>query len=117
MDPLLTVECERFVPDRFALVLAAASRTRALGRGAEPRVPAVTAPSYELAFREIAAGAFCAREIDELLLAPWQAPEDAPPVDPPDRAERRGGHSDRPAAVATIPRLQPWPSQKQQKGE
>ncbi len=38
MDPHVIFDCEKALPNRFVLVLAAAARTRALNRGAEPRL-------------------------------------------------------------------------------
>ena len=100
MNPLLPVDCDRFVPNCFTLVLAAAARARALNRGAEPRLPAVAAPPCELALREIAAGALGAEEIERLLLAPWSNDDDLEPPDSPDQDEFRDDGPEGPAAVA-----------------
>ncbi|MER9444512.1 DNA-directed RNA polymerase subunit omega [Mesorhizobium sp. M0340] len=46
MDPLIVLDCENTVPNRFALAVAAAGRARALSRGSEPRLSdKVTVPS------------------------------------------------------------------------
>lgn len=60
----ITVEdCLDIVPNRFALVLAAADRTKQLLRGAQPRLSAeVDNKEVVKALREIAAGEF---EIDD----------------------------------------------------
>jgi DNA-directed RNA polymerase subunit omega len=67
MDPLAVFDCQRFVPNRFALVLAAAARGRALRRGVAPRITAATDCAAVIALQEIAAGAVTAEEIDQFL--------------------------------------------------
>lgn len=79
MDHVFTIECERHVPNRFALVHVAAARTRALNRGAEPRLPTNSSTNLHLALREIAAGAITPDEIEQLL-------HPRPAIEPP--AER-----------------------------
>jgi len=37
MDPHVVFDCQKVLPNRFALTLAAAARSRALARGAEPQ--------------------------------------------------------------------------------
>jgi DNA-directed RNA polymerase omega subunit len=64
MEPLLPIDCQRRIPNRFVLVLAAAARARDLGRGAEPRISAGSSANFELALREIAAGALSPEEIE-----------------------------------------------------
>jgi DNA-directed RNA polymerase subunit omega len=56
MLPAITMDCQRAVPNRFALVLLAAARIRALMRGDAPRVPQNADPPLQVALREIAAG-------------------------------------------------------------
>ena len=71
MEPLFTVDCERFGPNRFARVHVAAARARHLKRGAKRRVPVGSASARsKLALREIAAGALAAQEIEGLLMSP-----------------------------------------------
>ena len=63
MDPLVVFDCQKQVPNRFGLALAAAARTRALRNGAPVQVQAPELYSTELALREIAAGVFTPREL------------------------------------------------------
>ncbi|TPJ49613.1 DNA-directed RNA polymerase subunit omega [Mesorhizobium sp. B2-6-4] len=49
MDPLIVLDCENAVPNRFALAVAAAGRARALSRGAEPRLTSDVTVPVELA--------------------------------------------------------------------
>ena len=59
MDPYVVYDCQRVVPNQFALTLAAAARCRALNHGAEPRlVPSAGTGNAYLALHEIAAGVF-----------------------------------------------------------
>jgi DNA-directed RNA polymerase subunit omega len=67
MDPHVVFDCQKVVPNRFALTLAAAARSRALARGAEPRLDAADRCVGELALHEIAAGVFCERELAPFL--------------------------------------------------
>jgi DNA-directed RNA polymerase subunit omega len=67
MDPLVVFDCQEQVPNRFALALAAAARSRALGRGKPPRIGASNLNSTELALQEIAAGAFARQELELFL--------------------------------------------------
>ncbi|MDE3762605.1 DNA-directed RNA polymerase subunit omega [Sinorhizobium meliloti] len=69
MDPFIVYNCEKFVPNRFALALAAASRCRVLNRGADPRTGELAGSGVDLALREIGAGAFSKNELS-LFLAP-----------------------------------------------
>lgn len=69
MDPLVIFDCQKVVPNRFALVLAAAARTRALNRGAEPRLSETGVYGADLALREIAGPAFTPDELAPFLLA------------------------------------------------
>lgn len=72
MDPHVIFDCETALPNRFVLVLAAAARTRALNRGAEPRLALPHRNASDLALQEIAAGAFKVNE-----LAPFLFPQRA----------------------------------------
>ena len=58
MDPHVVFDCQEIVPNRFALTIAAAARTRALNRGAEPRIDPPNVSIRDLALHEIADGAF-----------------------------------------------------------
>ncbi|HHV66568.1 DNA-directed RNA polymerase subunit omega [Ochrobactrum sp. 695/2009] len=89
MDTHVVFDCQRVLPNRFALTLAAASRIRALARGAEPRLDAVDRSVGDLALHEIAAGVFTRDE-----LAPFLPGADErqllPPPDPASKL-RDGG--------------------------
>lgn len=37
MDPFVVIDCAKVLPNRIALTLAAAARSRALQRGVQPR--------------------------------------------------------------------------------
>ncbi|WP_265976008.1 DNA-directed RNA polymerase subunit omega [Brucella intermedia] len=92
MDTTVVFDCQKVLPNRFALTLAAASRIRALARGAEPRLDAVDCSVGDLALHEIAAGAFTRDE-----LAPFLPGADErqllPPPDPASRLRDGGGGS------------------------
>ncbi|MGI0526727.1 DNA-directed RNA polymerase subunit omega [Rhizobium giardinii] len=96
MDPHVVFDCQKVMPNRFALTLAAAARSRALARGAEPRLDAANRSVSELALHEIAAGVFRERE-----LAPFLPGTDGrrslPPPDP--GSKLRDGGSARAAAA------------------
>jgi DNA-directed RNA polymerase subunit omega len=66
MARITTVDCERVIPNRFALVLLAAARARALNRGDAPRVTPDRDKPTVIALREIGAAA-----IDETWLDQW----------------------------------------------
>ncbi|WP_432349881.1 DNA-directed RNA polymerase subunit omega (plasmid) [Shinella yambaruensis] len=70
MDPCLVFDCQKVLPNRYALTLAAAARTRALARGAAPRLDAGNDGMGDLALREIAAGAFTRQELSPFLPEP-----------------------------------------------
>ncbi|WP_309083030.1 DNA-directed RNA polymerase subunit omega [Chelativorans sp.] len=92
MNVFLPFECERFMGNRFLLAVAAAARTRALNRGAEPLVSADGSTNVEIAMREIAAGSWREEELHDLLTGRAQAedkPDSLPVSD--DFAELRGG--------------------------
>ncbi len=104
MDPLVVFDCEKVLPNRFAVTLAAAARCRALRRGARPRSQASAADMSELALREIAEGAFTPVELARLLcgtegarLLPASALEQQPCLDAP--------HGSAAATASRIPRL------------
>ena len=64
MDPNIIFNCEKVLPNRFGLALAAAARIRVLDRESEPRIRVADAgTTAERALREIAAGVF---RLDEL---------------------------------------------------
>lgn len=102
MDPHIIFDCQKVLPNRFALTLAAAARSRALARGAEPRLDAADYSVNELALYEIAAGAFTRDE-----LAPFLPGADErrllPPPFPASRL-RDGGSVSAAAAPASRPR-------------
>ncbi|MCA0049074.1 transposase [Mesorhizobium sp. B283B1A] len=49
MDPMIVLDCENTVPNRFALVVAAAGGACALSRSAEPRLTSDVTVPVELA--------------------------------------------------------------------
>lgn len=64
MDPNIVFDCEKVLPNRFGLAMAAAARIRALNHGSEPRIRVADGgTTTECALREIAAGVF---RLDEL---------------------------------------------------
>jgi DNA-directed RNA polymerase subunit omega len=67
MDPFVVFDCQQVVPDRFALALSAAARSRALLRGAQPRLAGSGKRATEVALREIAGGAFSRAELAPFL--------------------------------------------------
>ncbi|MEZ2409262.1 DNA-directed RNA polymerase subunit omega [Bosea sp. RCC_152_1] len=73
MDPLVVFDCEKVLPNRFAVALTAAARSRALRRGALPRSQAMAVGADELALREIAEGAFTPVELAQFLGGPGRA--------------------------------------------
>jgi DNA-directed RNA polymerase subunit K/omega len=75
MDPHVVFDCQKLLPNRFALTLAATARSRALVRGAAPRLDATTSGSVsELALHEIAKGAFGDDELTPFLPgSSWKA--------------------------------------------
>lgn len=100
MDPHVVFDCQKVVPNRFALTLAAAARSRALARGAEPRLDAADRCVGELSLHEIAAGVFCERELAPFL--PEAGGRRSLP--PPDPASRLRDGGDGSAAVAPASR-------------
>jgi DNA-directed RNA polymerase subunit omega len=63
MNPSIVFDCQKILPNRFALTLAAAARSRALNRGAEPRFGRSGSSVADLALSEIASGAFTSDEL------------------------------------------------------
>lgn len=84
MDPYVVFDGQKVLPNRFALTLAAAARSRALGRGAEPRLDPNHASVSDLALHEIAAGMFSRNE-----LAPFLPGEGGRPSLPPPDADSK----------------------------
>lgn len=100
MDPHVVFDCQKVLPNRFALTLAAAARSRALGRGAEPRLDPNNASVSDLALHEIAAGMFTRNE-----LAPFLPGEGGrPSLPPPDPDSQLGGGGRERAAAAPASR-------------
>lgn len=100
MDPFVVFDCEKNLPNRFALALAAAARSRALARGAEPRLHAAGGSPRELALHEIAANVFTRGELAPFL--PGTGGELLPPPDPDSRL--RGDCESAAAADVSRPR-------------
>jgi DNA-directed RNA polymerase omega subunit len=65
--PVLAIECEPVINNRYTLVRAAAARARQLDRGAVPRLDLPWVKPAQIALAEIAAGALDKNEIDRLL--------------------------------------------------
>lgn len=102
MDHVFTVECQRFVPNPYALVHVAAARARALRRGAPPRLEIEARSLGYAALREIAAGAFTSDELTTLLTPP-QLEERPDAIDVTESellTSARAIASDRPAGFA-----------------
>ena len=89
MDPHVVFDCQKVLPNRFALTLAAAARSRALGRGAEPRLNMGDAGVSNLALHEIAAGVFTRSELAPFL--PGEAGRPSLPPPGPDSRLCDGG--------------------------
>ena len=70
MNPFVAIDAQQAVPDRFAQVLAASARSRALKAGAEPRVEPQRQATEEVALEEIATGAISQEELRPFLPAP-----------------------------------------------
>jgi DNA-directed RNA polymerase subunit omega len=84
MDPHVVFDCQKVLPNRFALTLAAAARSRALRRGADPMLDIVDASTSDLALHEIAAGVFTRNELAAFLPGESGRPF-LPPPDPGSR--------------------------------
>jgi DNA-directed RNA polymerase subunit omega len=102
MDPNIVFDCEKVLPNRFGLAVAAAARVRALGRGGEPRIRIADSGRTELALREIAAGAFKPDELAPFTCGPEEVKRLAS-SDPP--IELRGDSASG-AAARPLSRLQ-----------
>ena len=71
MDPNIIFDCEKVLPNRFGLALAAAARIRALNRGSGPRIRVADAgTTAECALREIAADVFRLDELAPFMSGP-----------------------------------------------
>lgn len=70
MDPFVVFDCAKVLPNRFALTVAAAARSHALHRDAQPRLDTPAASASDLALREIAEGAFTPAELGLFLKGP-----------------------------------------------
>jgi len=97
MDPFIVFDCAKVMPNRFALTLAAAARSRALHRGAEPRSNRAAASASDLALREIAEGAFTPAEL-RLFLERRRGPQLLPRRSAWDLELRGGAPSESTAA-------------------
>ncbi|MBN9035775.1 MAG: DNA-directed RNA polymerase subunit omega [Rhizobiales bacterium] len=102
MDPHIIFDCQKVLPNRFALTLAAAARSRALARGAEPRLDVADYSVNELALHEIAAGAFTRDELAPFLPGADERRLLPPPV--PASRLRDGGSISAAVAPASRPR-------------
>lgn len=98
MDPLAVLDCAKVLPNKFALTLAAAARSRALHRGAPPRSYRPAASASDLALHEIAEGAFTPAELGLFLDGP-SGPELFPRA-PASEPELCGGTPSRSAAAS-----------------
>jgi DNA-directed RNA polymerase subunit omega len=98
MDPFVVFDCAKVLPNRFALVLAAAARSQALHRGAQPRSDKETNSAIDLALNEIAAGAFTPAELERLPLE-----RKMQPISSPASGEKLCGSALAEDAAATVP--------------
>lgn len=84
MARITTRDCERFVPNRFELVLLAAERAHQLAAGAEPLIAEGDEAATVLALREIASGRIeTGRLRDDLIGRLAQVDRDMPFDGPP----------------------------------
>ena len=95
MDPSVVFDCERVLPNRFAMTLAAAARSRALKRGHPPRLDRPATSTVDLALHEIAAGAFTKEELGPFLPS-WE------PTSVPTPPVRHGCHGSARGAGAAL---------------
>ncbi len=93
MDPFVVLDCAKVLPNRFALTLAAAARSRALCRGGEPKLARPSTNVIDLALHEIAESAFTSRELESLLLGSGDAQSLAPSTS--DHSSQQLSRSDR----------------------
>jgi len=73
MDPFVTIDAQKVLPNRFGLALAGAMRCRALRQGDEPRLALEGMTAQDLALNEIAARAFTDAELARFRIG--QQPE------------------------------------------
>jgi DNA-directed RNA polymerase subunit omega len=102
MDPHVVFDCQKVLPNKFALTLAAAARSRALAHGAEPRLDADERSVSELALHEIAAGVFREDELARFLPGSGGR-RSLPPSEPASRL-RDGASESAAAAPVSRPR-------------
>ena len=88
MDALVVFDCQKVLPNRFALALAAAARRRALARGAEPRLGTAATGVSELALHKIAQGVFTSDELAPFLIGSGEMMQLS---SPDSRPQLRGG--------------------------
>lgn len=103
MDPHVVFDCQKVLPNRFALTLAAAARSRALARGAQPRLDVADRGVGELALHEIAAGVLSEQEL-ALFLPGVDGRRSLPPIRVPGTARWRpiANHCTAPRAVISV---------------
>jgi DNA-directed RNA polymerase subunit omega len=101
MDPHVVFDCQEIIPNRYALTIAAAARTRALNRGAEPRIDPPNVGIRDLALHEIADGAFSRDELARFL--PGSATPARLMASDPKATELRGGGATSTAAAPASP--------------
>lgn len=99
MDPHVVFDCQKILPNRFVLALAAAARSRALNRGAEPRLDRQGVNATELALLEIANGTFVE---DELAPNLFPSPAGAPLLAAPSTTPELCGDGRSSAAAAPV---------------
>ncbi|MFZ5836605.1 MAG: DNA-directed RNA polymerase subunit omega [Pseudomonadota bacterium] len=97
MDPSVVFDCERVLPNRFALTLTAAARSRALTRGHPPRLARPATSTVDLALHEIAANAFTEEE-----LAPFLPSQDSASLLPPPACPSRWADAGATAAALSL---------------
>jgi len=85
MARITTRDCERFVPNRFELVLLAAERVHQLATGAEPLIAGRDEPASVLALREIASGRIETGRLREALVRRFSRVDRDMPFDEPSR--------------------------------
>ncbi|MBB4227032.1 hypothetical protein [Rhizobium mongolense] len=70
MDPHVVFDCQKILPNKFVLAVAAAACCRALNRGAKPRVDLPGINESELALQEIASGVLAGAELALFVSGP-----------------------------------------------
>lgn len=63
MDPHVVFDCQKILPNKFVLAVAAAACCRALNRGGKPRLDLPGIKESELALQEIASGVLAGAEL------------------------------------------------------